>query len=108
MSAVRICAARFGAIAKAHRDKPVRVEIHPLRERDMPIQSTFQVASQCFIPLVERARICWNTNVWGKEFVDEDRIIPKYAVVSWLGAPAIDCLIICDLRRDVLGELRCA
>src|SRR6266404_9418516 len=108
MPAVRVCPTGFGPITKAYRENCVRIKIHPLCERDMPIQSSFQVASQCVVPLVERARVCWNTNMRGWEFVDEDRFIKESAVVSRLCAPAIDCLIIGELRRDVFGELRCA
>ena len=34
--------------------------------------------------------------------------VKQSAVVGRLGAPAIDCLIIGDLRRDVLGDFGCA
>src|SRR5207248_5019698 len=88
----------------------VRIKIHPFRDREMPIDSSFKVTSQCVIPLVERPRVNWpnKDSMWRWEEVDaRGRRIKYKAILSRLGAPVIDCLVIGDLRSDVLGNLSC-
>src|SRR6516165_11897613 len=106
MAAVRIRAARLRAITEAHRNNPVRIKIHPSCDGKPCVNSSFKVAAQCLIPLVERARILRTLKdyVWGgREKVQKrNRSIKQSAVVGRLGAPAIDCLIIGDRRRNVL------
>src|SRR5258707_9343222 len=96
MAAVRVRAARLRAITEAHRNNPVRIKIYPSCDGKPCVNSSFKVASQCLIPLVERARVLWED---AGEFY---RGVKQRAVVGRLGAPAIDCLVIGDRRRNVL------
>src|SRR5215475_14490084 len=105
MAAVRIRAARLRAITEAHRNNPVRIKIYPSCDGKPCVNSSFKVASQGLIPLVERARVLWTDKdrVRGRRKIEgRNRSVKQRAVVGRLGAPAIDCLIIGDRRRNVL------
>src|SRR5215471_3613138 len=94
MATVRIHAARLRAITEAHRNNPVRIKIDPSCDGKPCVNSSFKVASQCLIPLVERARVLRHSG--------RGRRVEQSAALGRLGAPAIDCLIIGDRRRNVL------
>src|SRR6478672_4015439 len=101
MAAVRICPARLRAITEAHRNNPVRIEIDPSCEGKPGVNSSFKVASQCLIPLVERARVLWADFVVRRKG-EPYRSVKQGAILGRLGTPAIDCLIIGDRGRNVL------
>src|SRR5262245_41547153 len=100
MATIRIRAARLRAITEADRNNPVRIKIDPSCDGKPCVNSSFKVASQCIIPLVERARVLW-THGEGEER-GRYRSVKQSAAVGRLGAPAIDCLIIGDRRCNVL------
>src|SRR5215813_13390205 len=104
MATIRIRAARLRAITEADRNNPVRIEIGPSCDGKPCVNSSFKVASQCLIPLVERARVLWTNKFRRRDEreADFDGGIEQSAILGRLGAPAIDCLIIGDRRRNVL------
>src|SRR5438093_4870931 len=101
MTTVRVRATGLGAITKAYRNNPVRIEIGPVRNWNVSVYSPFEVPSERLIPFVERTRVSradlgvrWKGVCY--------RIIKQNAILSRLAPPTIDSLIIGDRRRNVL------
>src|SRR4029453_12765732 len=97
MATVRIRAARLRAITEAHRNNPVRIEIGPSCDGKPCVNSSFKVASQCLIPLVERARVLRTLKdyVGGRreKVLKRNRSIKQSVILSRLSAPLIVCFI---------------
>src|SRR5437867_7977294 len=101
MTAVRVRATGLGAITKAYRNNPVRIEIGPVRNWNVSVYSPFEVPSERLIPFVERTRVSRADLREGGEG-EGYRIVKQNAILGWLATPTIDSLIIGDRRRDVL------
>src|SRR5437667_1714888 len=114
MSCVRICSTWFGSVAKTHRDNCGGVKIHPLRDWEVAVYSSLQVAAMVLrIALIEWS---WVTRKKSPRSMPKGvsrrksrwEILVEYkATMIRLATIAEQRLVICDLWCDV-GNFACA